>query len=216
MKRLRISTKVMVVGLTVALTLGAVGVLLTTRPPSTDSATRSANKQSTQTQIPSSTDASSETSTTGSDKKSNSNAAAQDAGSTKTTTPTNAACKQLTIAVAQQVIGADAKTSSPSDTSALKTANTKLDACAYNSGGGNVQLVIRTPSNALGISKNATVFGSEKPADAVSVSGYGQSAYWDPSKQQLNILSSNNWYIVTRSTGAQADAEAVAKLLAGL
>jgi hypothetical protein len=36
-----------------------------------------------------------------------------------------------------------------------------------------------------------------KPADAESVSGYGDSAYWDAKHGQLDILKNNSWYILT-------------------
>lgn len=138
-------------------------------------------------------------------------------GSTDTkaaTATSNTACKLLTFAVAQKALGPDTKTSLPGDTASFQASNTEVSACAYANTIGSVQLIVRTPTDALGISKNAVVFGSGRPQDAVTVQGYGQSAYWDPGKHALNILGSNNWYVVARSTGTQSDTEATAKLLA--
>jgi hypothetical protein len=128
-------------------------------------------------------------------------------------TPVTAACKLLSQAIAQQILGANTKPSGASDTSALQATDTAITACAYTGANGSVQLIIRTPTSQLGTSENDTVFGSGRPTDAVPVQSYGQSAYWEPSQHQLNVLGSNNWYIITRSTNTQADAEAVAKLL---
>lgn len=146
-----------------------------------------------------------------------SGSSAQQAASTSTTdaTLTGPACQLLTQAIAQQVLGPDTTTSPPADTSALRTSDTSVSACAYTSKTGSMQLVVRTPDGSLGVSKNATLFGSAKPQNTTAVQGYGQSAYWDNDKHQLDILGNNNWYVITRSTGTQADAEAVAKLLAG-
>ena len=147
----------------------------------------------------------------------NSGPAQQSAASTSTTdaTLTGPACQLLTRAIAQQVLGPDTAVSLPGDTSSLRTSDTTVSACAYASHAGSVQLIVRTPTGSLGVSKNATVFGSAKPQNTTALQGYGQSAYWDNDKHQLNILGNNNWYIITRSTGAQDDAQAVARLLAG-
>jgi len=130
------------------------------------------------------------------------------------TATTSTACKLLTLAVAQKALGPDTRTSPPGDTASFQASNTAVSACAYANTIGSVQLIVRTPTDALGVSKNAVVFGSGRPQDAVAVQGYGQAAYWDPSKHSLNILGNNNWYVVARSTGTQSDAEATAKLLA--
>jgi hypothetical protein len=142
--------------------------------------------------------------------------------STSSTPAVTAACKLLTPNIAQQILGSDAKASSADSTSVPQATDTTLDACAYSStasgANGTLQLIIRTPKSSLGASENATAFGSEKPAGATSVKGYGQTAYWDSGKHRLNVLGSNNWYSITRTTNGQpsssADTQAIAKLLA--
>lgn len=136
---------------------------------------------------------------------------------TQTTDPTPAglACQLLTRSVAQQVLGSNATTSPSGDISSLASNDTTLSVCSYASNTSGVQLIVRIPTDSLGVSKNATMFGSAKPQNATTLQGYGQSAYWDNDKHQLNVLDHNNWYIIARSTGTQADAEAVAKALAG-
>ena len=122
------------------------------------------------------------------------------------------ACKVLTTSIAQQIIGTTAKEQAATD-SVTATKDTQVDSCAYAAGSKTVQLTVRSSKNSLGTSENATAFGSERPAGAVTVSGYGQSAYWDPAKHTLNVLSSNNWYVISRDTNVQADCEAVAALI---
>jgi len=129
----------------------------------------------------------------------------------------NAACKLITLAVAQQLIGGDAKAVDAGNPAGLGTPATTVVTCTYTSASGAVQLAMRIPKNSLGVSENATVFGSERPGNAASVAGYGQSAFWDPEKYQLNVLGHNTWYVISRTAGGQPinleEARAVADLL---
>jgi hypothetical protein len=142
----------------------------------------------------------------------NTSAADQQTNAAASAQPITNACSLLTLSTAKQLIGPSAASSTPSDTSSLQVSGTSVSSCAYT-GNGSVQLVIRKPINSVGTSENDVAFGSAKPSDAVTVQGYGQSAYWDPGKATLNVLGSNNWYIISRTTNAQADAEATANLL---
>jgi hypothetical protein len=131
-------------------------------------------------------------------------------------TSADTGCKLLPLAAAQQLLGSGvhslaAKTTMP------QTADTVLTTCAYTADSGTVQINQRSPKNSLGTSENATPFGSERPGGASSISGYGQSAYWNPADSTLNVLSDNSWYVIARSAGgqssSQADTEAAAKLV---
>lgn len=127
--------------------------------------------------------------------------------------PVAPACKLLSSVVAKQVLGVDVKISVANGSIVPETANTTVSACAYSGVTDTVQLAVREPKDSLGVSENAVIFGSERPAGVTSVKGYGQSAYWSPDSKHLNILGSNKWYIITSSAGTQAAAEAVAKVL---
>lgn len=129
--------------------------------------------------------------------------------------PNNTACKLLTLAAARQVLGDTAQYIAPADPTISQPSGTSLSACAYRGQTGDMQMIVRTAQNPLGASQNATVFGSEKPSGVVTLTGYGQSAYWNPQTTQLHILSSNDWYIITSSQGTQAGAEAVAHAVVG-
>ncbi|HSX15833.1 MAG TPA: hypothetical protein VLF40_03520 [Candidatus Saccharimonadales bacterium] len=129
----------------------------------------------------------------------------------------NAACKLLTTAIAQQLLGADAKPADAGNVGNLQTSATTVATCTYTSDSGALQLTLRTPKNSLGVSENATVFGSERPSGATTVTGYGQSAFWDPDEHRLNVLGHNTWHIITRtSAGGPSsldDTKAAANLL---
>lgn len=127
--------------------------------------------------------------------------------------PATAACTLLTEGTAQQILVGNTQPTSSGSLASYQATDTSVTACTYSNANGSVGLIIRTPTGHLGISENDTVFGSGRPAGAVSVQGYGESAYWNPSTHALNVLGSNNWYIITRNTNTQADAEAAAKLL---
>jgi len=152
--------------------------------------------------------------TTQTSPASNTSAGDSTADSVNTTPkPVTAACSLLTLTVAKQLLGNGATSSTPSDTSSMQATDTSLSACAYASGSSTLQLVIRTPTSSLGTSENDTVFGSGRPTNTTAVQGYGQSAYWDPSNASLDVLGSNNWYVITTSSGSESNAEAAAKLL---
>jgi hypothetical protein len=127
-----------------------------------------------------------------------------------------AACAALPLSGAQNILGSSAQPATPIDLGVSPAANTELTSCAYAADGHTAQLTLRSAKGSLGASQNATVFGSEKPADITDVQGYGQSAYWNPSTGHFAILSHNDWYTIVTSQGTQASAEAAAKQVKGL
>ena len=106
------------------------------------------------------------------------------------------ACSVLTAQIAAAILGSDAKPSAAT-VAPSQTTDVTTNSCAYAGAAGQLGLVAHFARTSLGQSKNDLIFGSERPATAVSISGVGQSAFWDPSSSQLNVLSSNNWYIIT-------------------
>lgn len=203
--KLRISPRTIVIGSTLTLAIATAGTVIATHadtPGSRPAGT--AHKQSAQTgaaKTPSTDHANGQSTTT--------------APPSTSAPPSNtiAGCELLTLAIAQQILGSGAAAGKSSDTSVIRTPDTTIATCAYTAGSDNIQLIGRSPKNALGTSENATIFGSGKPPNAIAVPGYGQVAYWDPAQKRLNILSHNNWYIISRGNGSQAAAEAIAALL---
>lgn len=123
------------------------------------------------------------------------------------------ACTLLSASIAKQIVGTDAHSVVGSSTTSLQANDTTITNCAYTGQNGTVQLTIRAPSGHVGMSENDVQFGSGRPSGVVTESGYGQAAYWNPADHTLNVLGSNNWYIISRNTNTQADSEAAAKLL---
>lgn len=129
-----------------------------------------------------------------------------------------AACRALTPAIAQQILGAGTQpATSPSEVS---TADMDVSSCVYTNSTATetVSLTAHIALTNLGASENAVVFGSDKPLNAVSLPGLGQVAYWSPDMLQLNMLENNNWYVISRTKNASSasldEVEAVARLVA--
>jgi hypothetical protein len=137
-----------------------------------------------------------------------------------------AACRVLTLDDAKQVLGNAAKASNSNGIGDTENADVKVTNCSYTSGVGTgsdfttIGLLVRAAKTKAGGESNKAVFVSNKPAginDVQHVQGFGDAAFWDQSKGQLNILKHNNWYIVSKLVGAhpdqakQSDVEQVAK-----
>jgi hypothetical protein len=155
----------------------------------------------------------SSTSTSITPSTNNVSAADKAVASARSTVPVTQACELFTLGNARQVLGPGTQSISPTDTTSYRSSGTTVSACAYANGDNTAQLIIRASTSPLGSSENATEFGSGRPTNAVTVEGFGQSAYWDPSQHILNVLGNNDWYIITRSTNTQDDTEKVANLL---
>lgn len=114
------------------------------------------------------------------------------------------ACSIFTLSDAKKVLGATVKGgaspangSSNSLTVSTCSYSQDLESGASTSAGQAATLLVRAPKTTSGAESNNNQFGPLRPADAVSVSGYGQSAYWDPQFGQLDILKNNTWYILS-------------------
>lgn len=137
-------------------------------------------------------------------------------GAASTPADEGSACSVLTPALAGRLLQATAPAQSTTpDPVVPATSDTTHSSCTYTSGTASVSLSIRSPSSTLGISENTVPFGSDRPAGAVPVQGYGQTAYWDPATNHLNILAHNDWYAISRSSALQADCQVVADALRG-
>lgn len=129
------------------------------------------------------------------------------ANQTRTSTDevkTSKACKIFTLADAKQVLGSNAK--GGEGTNKSESADTNLSVCIYTQDSGSSSaatpkkvgsLLVRVPKTAAGIQSNQNQFTHLKPADAVTVDGYGDGAYWNVQLAQLHILKNNNWYVIT-------------------
>lgn len=118
------------------------------------------------------------------------------------------ACTAYPLTDAQALMGANA-VAGGNTTGSSSTADIQVSTCGYTvpptgtTGLGNIlgsSLLVRAAKTQDGADSNAMQFKSGKPADAQTVEGYGDAAYWYPTLGQFNILKHNNWYILSYGT----------------
>jgi hypothetical protein len=139
--------------------------------------------------------------------------------------PEKQACGIFTLAVAKQLLGDSAKGGeNQADTSSsdvdVTTCNYLQDLSSSNapvSSSKTAGLEVKLPKTASGVKSNRGQFGPIKPGGVQDVSGYGDSAYWDPEHGQLDILKGDTWYILSYgSTTPSARSLDETEQLAGL
>lgn len=122
------------------------------------------------------------------------------------------ACAIFTLADAKKLLGDTAKGGENGAPSS--SADLAVSTCTYTQDAGNnvpvstspsATLLVRLPQTARGITSNRGQFGPLRPDSVQPVSGYGDSAYWDPQYGQLNILKNNTWYILSYGPITPAD-----------
>lgn len=119
--------------------------------------------------------------------------------------PANLACRIFTLSDARLLLGNSAKggqvqTGYSSEDINISTCNYSQDLSSSNvpvSSVKSASLIVKTPKTGNGIKSNQGQFGPIKPIAAEDLSGYGDSAYWDPDHGQLDILKDNTWYIIS-------------------
>ena len=116
------------------------------------------------------------------------------------------ACDLLSVEDAKTVLGQDIEPADGSDAAAASSDDIAVSRCVFAQKLGaavtpasqkQASLVVRSPRSDTGKQANRNVFtGSAKPANVEQVSGFGESAFWNPEFGQLNILKNDAWYIV--------------------
>lgn len=113
------------------------------------------------------------------------------------------ACDLLTLGEAKQLMGD--KTIEGSNASAVGGEDVNVDTCSYTNYGSEtepiriVTVMARSALTEVGLDSNVAAFekdGSANPAGAVTVSGLGDKALWDPKTYQLAILKGNTWFSI--------------------
>ncbi len=109
------------------------------------------------------------------------------------------ACDILTLDEATKVLGAGAKGGSSNTDAPTESEHLTVSTCTYdnNDDSKTATILVRAAKSSKGIESNQRAFGSDKPADAQDVAGYGDKAFWSPQFGQLNVLKNNNWYIIS-------------------
>jgi hypothetical protein len=114
------------------------------------------------------------------------------------------ACDIYTFNKAQEILGNSTKQSEASPDT--KQGNTLVSSCGYTDGSSNPKtlqvstVLVRSSTDDSSIKG----FTTGRPTDAVTVSGFGDEAYWNPKLGQLNILKGKNWVIISSGSGAAA------------
>ncbi|MCU1441833.1 MAG: hypothetical protein JWP85_2830 [Rhodoglobus sp.] len=121
------------------------------------------------------------------------------------------ACDLLTPTKAQallgdKVIGLDSK-------APVITDNVATSKCSYTDSNTDVNnlivaaIAVRTGINDAGIKQNKNEFNANKPSDNIeAVKDIGDTAYFDHSTGQLNILKGHDWIILSYGVGATPEA----------
>lgn len=120
------------------------------------------------------------------------------------------ACGIFTLADAKQLLGNSVKGGeAPADTSSkdvdVTICNYLQDLSSSNSpvsSGKIASLTVKIPKTSGGAKSNQGQFGPIKPSDVTDVNGYGDSAYWDSGRGQLDILKGTTWYILSYGPAA--------------
>jgi hypothetical protein len=138
---------------------------------------------------------------------------------------TSRACNIFTLSNAKELMGDTAKGGQNPITES--SSDIAVSTCTYTQDqGANVPvasrtsatLLVRAPLSDKGAVSNQNQFGPLKPGDVQEVPGYGDNAYWDSARGQLNILKNNTWYILNYGPVTPADrtldqTEQMAKLI---
>lgn len=110
------------------------------------------------------------------------------------------ACELLTLDEAKSLLGSNASESG--NTNAITSGDISVDTCSYinNARAASdiriVSLMARSALTDVGLESNLSAFdsnGTANPANAKTITGYGDKAYWDPTTKQLAILQGNTW-----------------------
>lgn len=116
------------------------------------------------------------------------------------------ACEVFTPQDAVDVLGSGAKAGSSSQVNSSSTASADrlLTTCSYSYDPGSLSELITVTILLRGSSANEARqdFSGARPAQAETVTGYGEAAYWNPALGQLNILKGQYWVIISAGSGS--------------
>jgi hypothetical protein len=129
--------------------------------------------------------------------------------------PTNA-CNLLTPAKAQSLLGD--KVISLSTDAPVVSGNTAISKCSYtdNNPDKNLMMVaavaVRSGINDKGIQQNKTEFATSRSSkDVEAVKDLGDSAYFNQTLGQLNIIDGRRWIILSNGLGSTPDTNTLDK-----
>ncbi len=113
------------------------------------------------------------------------------------------ACEIFSVKDAQKLLNKNVEIE---DTTigAENTADIDVSACSYSvpfrtidelAKAKTASVLLRTPKNIKGANINHQAFTVDLPAKAEAIEGYGQQAFWNAERSQLNVYKDGNWLI---------------------
>lgn len=114
------------------------------------------------------------------------------------------ACIVMPASAVKEFVGRDVQKVDTPDT-ASQTSDITITSCNYvaqtsNSKTGaslsGASLMVRVARNTAGANSNKSEF-QNKPAEAKTVKGIGDDAFYNPDFKQLHVLKNGNWYVLT-------------------
>jgi hypothetical protein len=128
------------------------------------------------------------------------------------------ACDMLTPAKAQNLLGN--KVISVDTNAPVVDGNVATSKCSYTDSNPDqnqmvvAAIAVRSGVNDKGVAQNKSDFAAKKPTTgAQPVNNLGDSAYFDQTLGQLNVLSGRNWIIFSYGVGASPAANTLDKAL---
>lgn len=117
------------------------------------------------------------------------------------------ACETVTSVEAKELLGDAAFNTNTNDP--VLSGNTATSRCGYASGTANTEtmlvaaVIVRSGINDTGVQQNKTEFANGTPTQAVEIiNDLGDSAYFNQSNGQLNVLKGRNWFILSNGLGS--------------
>lgn len=117
------------------------------------------------------------------------------------------ACDLFTLAEAKDLLGE--KTLNSSNQAPKVSGTTAISRCGYTDGNPETAnmivaaVTVRSGINDEGVARNKTEFATGKKATGIeAVKNVGNDAYFNSTRGQLNILSGNEWIIVSYGLGS--------------
>ncbi len=127
--------------------------------------------------------------------------------------PANA-CEVFTNAEARELLGESTLASNAKDPSVA--GNLATSNCGYTDGNPNLDnmvvaaVIIRSGINDEGVEQNKREFSAGRPTENVEiVEEIGDSAYFNQSLGQLNVLKGRDWYILSLGIGSAPEVNSV-------
>ena len=113
------------------------------------------------------------------------------------------ACDIFTLSDAQKLLSKNVEFEDTT-VGAESSVDVDVSACSYSipfrsadelAKAKTASVFIRTPKTAKGANINKQAFTTDLPAKAQNIQGYGQQAFWNPERSQLNVYKDGNWLI---------------------